>query len=170
MNHEELLEIVNEHGDMIGSSPRSVVHGDPSLIHRVVHVLVFNTEDDLLLQKRSYTKDVAPGRWDTSVGGHVGFGENVIISSKREMEEELGIVGYEPEYLYSYIHSNSYETELVMSYRCIYEGKINFNREEIDEVRFWSFDDIRDALGKKILSDNFEHEFQTYLNFSGLQF
>jgi hypothetical protein len=57
-----------------------------------------------------------------------------------------------------------------MSYRCIYEGKINFNREEIDEVRFWSFDDIRDALGKKILSDNFEHEFQTYLNFSGLQF
>jgi len=170
MNHEELLEIVNEHGDMIGSAPRSVVHGDPSLIHRVVHVLVFNTEDDLLLQKRSYTKDVAPGRWDTSVGGHVGFGENVIISSKREMEEELGIVGYEPEYLYSYIHSNSYETELVMSYRCIYEGKINFNREEIDEVRFWSFDDIRDALGKKILSDNFEYEFQTYLNFSGLQF
>lgn len=170
MNHEELLEIVNEHGDMIGSAPRSVVHGDPSLIHRVVHVLVFNTEDDLLLQKRSYTKVVAPGRWDTSVGGHVGFGENVIISSKREMEEELGIVGYEPEYLYSYIHSNSYETELVMSYRCIYEGKINFNREEIDEVRFWSFDDIRDALGKKILSDNFEHEFQTYLNFSGFQF
>jgi len=170
MNHEELLEIVNEHGDMIGSAPRSVVHGDPSLIHRVVHVLVFNTEDDLLLQKRSYTKDVAPGRWDTSVGGHVGFGENVIISSKREMEEELGIVGYEPEYLYSYIHSNSYETELVMSYRCIYEGKINFNREEIDEVRFWSFDDIRDVLGKKILSDNFEYEFQTYLNFSGLQF
>lgn len=165
MNHEEILEIVNEHGNVIGSAPRSVVHGNPSLIHRVVHVLVFNSGGDLLLQKRSYSKDVAPGRWDTSVGGHVGFGETLIISSKREMEEELGIVGYEPEYLYSYIHSNAYETELVMSYRCIYEGRITFNREEIDEVRFWSFDDIRDAAGKKILSDNFEHEFQTYLKF-----
>ena len=165
MNHEELLEIVNEQGDIIGSAPRSAVHGNPSLIHRVVHVLVFNTSGDLLLQKRSYMKDVAPGRWDTSVGGHVGFGENLAISSKREMEEELGIVGYEPEYLYSYMHSNSYETELVVSYRCIYEGKINFNKEEIDEVRFWSFDDIKDAIGETILSDNFEHEFQSYLNF-----
>jgi isopentenyldiphosphate isomerase len=128
-------------------------------------VLVFNRGGDLLLQKRSYTKDVAPGRWDTSVGGHVGFGEHVMISSQREMEEELGIVGYEPEYLYSYMHSNPYETELVMSYRCIYEGKITFNQEEIDEVRFWSFDDIMDTVGKEVLSDNFEHEFQTYLNY-----
>ena len=165
MNHDELLDIVNEQGDIIGSAPRSVVHGNPSLIHRVVHVLVFNRGSDLLLQKRSYTKDVAPGRWDTSVGGHVGFGEELVISSQREMEEELGIVGYEPEYLYSYMHSNPYETELVMSYRCIYEGKITFNQEEIDEVRFWSFDDIMDAVGKEVLSDNFEHEFQTYINY-----
>ena len=166
-DHDELLEIVDGHGNIIGSAPRAAVHGNPSLIHRVVHVLVFNTSGDLLLQKRSYTKDVAPGRWDTSVGGHVGFGENLIVSSKREMEEELGIVGHEPEYMYSYMHSNSYETELVMSYRCIYGGKVTFNREEIDDVRFWSFDDIRGALGKKILSDNFEHEFQAYLNFLG---
>ena len=170
MNHDELLDIVNKHGDIIGSAPRSVVHGNPSLIHRVVHVLVFNRGGDLLLQKRSYTKDVAPGRWDTSVGGHVGLGEELVISSKREMEEELGIVGCEPEYLYSYMHSNPYETELVISYRCIYEGQINFNQGEIDEVRYWSFGNIRDAVGKKILSDNFEHEFHTYLNFSDSQF
>jgi NADH pyrophosphatase NudC (nudix superfamily) len=81
------------------------------------------------------------------------------------MEEELGISGHEPEYLYSYIHGNSYETELVTTYRCVHEGEIFFNREEIDEVKYWSFDEIQRTLGKKILSDNFENEFLTYLNF-----
>ncbi|MEW6585829.1 MAG: NUDIX domain-containing protein [Nitrospirota bacterium] len=162
---EELLEIVNEAGEVVGFALRSEIHGNPSLIHRVVHVLVFSKAGDLLLQKRSQNKDVAAGKWDTSVGGHVGIGEDLHVSSKREMEEELGITVHEPEYLYSYIHRNPYETELVTTYRCVYEGEIVFSREEIDEVKYWSFDEIRQTLGKKILSDNFENEFLTYLNF-----
>lgn len=161
---EEHLEIVNEKGEVIGLAPRSEIHGNPSLIHRVVHVLVFNPEGELLLQKRSLNKDVAPGRWDTSVGGHVGIGEELSLSAMREMEEELGITNREIEYLYSYIHSNPYETELVSTYRCIYQGRILFNRDEIDEVRFWSLEEIREVTGKEILSDNFEDEIKTYLD------
>jgi len=159
------LEVVDYKGNIIGSAARSEVHGNPSLIHRVVHVLVFNKRGDILLQKRSRNKDVAPGRWDTSVGGHVGIGEDLITSSGREMQEELGIVLSDPEYLYSYIHSNHYETELVATFRHVYEGDFSFNPEEIDEVRFWSPDEIRGAMGKGILSDNFEHEFVTYFNY-----
>jgi isopentenyldiphosphate isomerase len=160
---EEHLEIVNEQGEVLGVALRSAIHGNPTLLHRVVHVLVFNKDGNLLLQKRSMNKDVAPGRWDTSVGGHVGIGEDLSLSSKREMHEELGISGHEPEYLYSYIHRNHYETEHVTTFRCRYEGEIFFNREEIDEVRFWSFKEIQQVLGQKILSDNFENEFMTYL-------
>lgn len=163
MTPVEYLEIVDYNGKVIGSAPRSEVHGDPSLIHRVVHVLVLNKKGKILLQKRSRNKDVAPGRWDTSVGGHVGVGEDLITSLRREMHEELGIIGNEPEYLYSYVHSNTYETELVATFRYIYEGEFCFNREEIDEIQFWSLDEISGAIGKKILSDNFEHEFRTYI-------
>lgn len=162
MDPEEHLEIVNYRGEVIGSAPRSEIHGNPSLLHRVVHVLVFNPDGELLLQKRSQNKDVAPGKWDTSVGGHVGIGEDLLSSSMREMHEELGIAGHEPEYLYSYIHTNPYETELVTTFRCISGGEFPFNREEIDEIRFWSFEEIRQAIGKNVLSDNFEHEFMTY--------
>jgi isopentenyldiphosphate isomerase len=169
MDAEELLEIVNYKGEVIGSAPRSELHGNPSLIHRVVHVLVFNKKGDLLLQKRSLNKDVAPGRWDTSVGGHVGIGEDLSVSSKREMHEELGISACEPEYLYSYIHTNSYETELVTTYFCVHEGDVFFNKEEIDEVRFWSLDEITKAIGTQILSDNFEHEFTNYLGRLGVE-
>jgi len=165
MSSEEYLEIVDHSGKVIGLAPRSKVHGNPHLMHRVVHVLVLNNDGHILLQKRSESKDVAPGRWDTSVGGHVTAGEDLLTSLRREMLEELGIAGDEPEYLYSYTHSNTYETELVSTFRFPYEGAFSFNPEEIDEIRFWSFDEIRDAFGKALLSDNFEHEFTTYADY-----
>jgi len=164
---EELLEIVNEHGEAIKILPRSVIHGNPSLMHKVVHLLVFNERGELLLQKRSMNKDVAPGKWDTSVGGHVNAGETILEALKREMEEELGITVYVPEFLYTYIHSNPYETELVYTHSCVHTGEIKFNKDEIDEVRFWNIDNIIKNIGTGILSDNFEHEIKTYIKFKG---
>ena len=74
---EEFLEVVTEEGKLVKTLLRSKIHGNPSLIHRVVHVLISNSEGNLLLQKRSMHKDVAPGKWDTSVGGHVNAGESL---------------------------------------------------------------------------------------------
>jgi len=163
--NEEQLDVVNDNGDIIGTLPRSKIHGDPSLLHMVVHVLVFNTKSELLLQKRSMDKDVAPGKWDTSVGGHVNAGELIMDAVMREMEEELGITTCGPEFLYSYIHSNDYEAELVHTHKCVYDGEIEFQQEEIDEVRPWTLDEIKGVMGKGILSDNFEHEIGIYLKY-----
>jgi isopentenyldiphosphate isomerase len=160
--NEELLEIVDAEGNVIGRAPRREIHGNPGLMHRVVHVLVFNADGDLILQKRSMDKDVAPGRWDTSVGGHVDPGETLEHAARREMHEELGFHA-EPVYLYSYVHSNEYETEQVHTFTCIHTGPITFNPEEIDEVRPWSIADIMDAMDSDLLSDNFRHEFTTFL-------
>jgi isopentenyldiphosphate isomerase len=164
MDEDEYLEIVNEKGEIIGSAQRSEIHGNPSLMHKVVHVLVFNRKGDLLLQRRSQKKDVAPGKWDTSVGGHVEAGEDLLGSCKREMQEELGITEFEPEYLYSYVHRNNYESELVSTYRCVYDGEISYNMTEIDEIRFWKIQEIKEAMGQKIFSDNFEDEVRNYLS------
>jgi isopentenyldiphosphate isomerase len=161
---EEILEIVDKAGEVIGRASRAVIHGDNSLLHRVVHVFVVNSSGDILLQKRAMNKDVAPGRWDTSVGGHVDAGETVEEALEREMEEELGITVADTRFLYSYIHSNPYESELVSSYECLHEGPFNFSKEEIDEVRFRPLHEIKGRLGKGVLSDNFEEEFRRYLN------
>lgn len=158
------MEIVDERGNVIGLAQRSEVHANPSLIHRVVHALVFSPEGELLLQKRSLNKDVAPGKWDISVGGHVAVGEKPSLSVEREMEEELGIVCPGAEYLYTYLFSSPDETELVTTYRCTYAGEFRINREEIDEARFWRLEEIKEAVGKGILSRHFENEFRTYLN------
>lgn len=177
----ELLDIVTPEGQIIGKARRNEVHGNNKLLHRVVHVFVFNVEGKLLLQKRSMKKDVAPGVWDTSVGGHVDLGETIEAAVFREMEEELGITMPVPEwgtegppcscaqplFMYKYIHSNQIESELVHSYSYIHNGEVVFNTDEIDEVRYWDLNEIKETLGKGILSDNFEHEFVSYLSWSG---
>jgi isopentenyldiphosphate isomerase len=109
-------------------------------------------------------KDVAPGKWDTSVGGHVPNGEDLITAAIREMEEELGITPINLKPLYSYIHSNHYESELVFTHSCMHNGPFSFNKEEIDEVRFWDMEEIKNAMGTGLLSDNFESEVNKYLN------
>src|SRR5208282_5126554 len=159
---EELLEIVDKDGRSLGVAPRSSVHGNPSLLHKVVHVLVFNSTGELLLQKRSMSKDVEPGKWDTSVGGHVSAGEDTSLAVYREMKEELGVDTCEPGFLYSYIHSNTFESELVYTHSCIHNGPFLFNAGEIDAVRFWRIEEIKKALGTNILSDSFEEEFARY--------
>ncbi|MDO9264844.1 MAG: NUDIX domain-containing protein, partial [Desulfosalsimonadaceae bacterium] len=116
----------------------------------------------LLLQKRSQNKKVAPGRWDTSVGGHVDCGETIETAMLREMEEELGIRPEAPLYAYQYIHTNNVESELVFTYTCRCDGPIPFNHEEIDAVKFWTTAEIETAMGRGVLSDNFEDEFQRY--------
>jgi len=162
---KEILEIVNEKGEVLDQAPRDAIHGNNSLLHRVVHVVVRNGSGDILLQKRSASKDVAPGRWDTSVGGHVALGETLGEALQREAQEEIGVACEKAVFMYTYIHRNAYESEIVSTYGCLYEGPFTLNKEEIDEIRFWSLEEIKNSLGKDILSDNFEDEFKRTLQY-----
>lgn len=164
-DHEEMLELVDHQGNVTGLASRSEVHRDPALLHKVVHVLVFNCAGELLLQKRANNKDVAPGKWDTSVGGHVNPGEDLREAALREMEEELGITGCDISFLYSHLFSNSRESELVSTFSCVYDGVVRFNTGEIDAVEYWGLEKIKCHMGREIFSAHFESEITTYMEF-----
>jgi len=74
---EEVFPLVNEQGDLIGKATRTQCHSGSFLLHPVVHLHVFNASGQLFLQKRSMSKDIQPGMWDTSVGGHVDYEETI---------------------------------------------------------------------------------------------
>lgn len=156
---DEIFPVVDEDGNTIGEAPRSVCHdGISKLLHPVVHLHLFDKEGRLFLQKRSIKKDVQPGKWDTSVGGHVAPGERVDEALRREAFEELGITIGETVFVARYIWESPVERELVNSFMTVSGILPEINPDEIEEGRYWTADEISDSMGKGIFTPNFENE------------
>lgn len=162
---DELLALVDETGQIIGSVRRSIAHSDPTKIHPVVHCIVVNPYGELLLQLRGRHKDVQPGRWDTSVGGHVGVDEAIAAALIREIREELGLIvdGSQLVRLYRYLMRSAIETELVTTFRLVHSGPFTPEPVEIEALEFWSHERILSQLGRGTFTPNFEDEFARYL-------
>lgn len=60
--------------------------------HPTVHVWLYTSAGEVLLQQRGKNKDTHPLLWDVSVAGHVGAGEDIKQSAIREVEEEVGLI------------------------------------------------------------------------------
>lgn len=86
----ETLDIVNKSDKVIGKASYKEVY-DKLLLHRIVHVFIFNNKGDIALQFRSRHKGFCPQHWSTAVGGHVRSGESHEEAALREMEEEVGV-------------------------------------------------------------------------------
>lgn len=88
---EELFDVCDESGNPSGIiKPRSEVHAK-GLWHAAVHVWILNPNNQLLIQKRSPTKESNPNLWDVSVAGHISTGESPALSAVREIKEEIGV-------------------------------------------------------------------------------
>jgi 8-oxo-dGTP pyrophosphatase MutT (NUDIX family) len=94
------------------------------------------------------------------VGGHIDYGETPENALRREAREELGITDFQPQFVGKYIFESARERELVYVNRATYDGPVSPSNEELDGGRFWTLAEIRSAIGKDILTPNFESEFQ----------
>lgn len=133
----EVFDLVDGEGRILGRAPRPVCHRSPWLTHRAAHVIVTDARGRIYLQKRSMTKDIQPGKWDTSVGGHVDAGEDHEAAARREMLEELGLAG-ELRFLYRYPWRTACETELVETFLHVAREEPRWRPEEIDEGRWFT--------------------------------
>jgi len=88
---EEIFDVVDRQDRVIGQATRRAVHAS-GLRHRAVHVLIFTSHGELLVQKRAATKDSFPGCFDSSASGHLGAGEDYDSAAVRELHEELGVL------------------------------------------------------------------------------
>ena len=161
-NNKERFPIVDEEGRVVGAATRGECHNGSKLLHPVVHLHVFNSRGEVYLQKRPEWKDIQPGKWDTSVGGHIDYGETPEQALVREVGEELGITDFVPERVGKYVFESRRERELVYVNRTTYDGPVRPSTEELDGGRFWSMGEIRAAIGQQILTPNFESEFQRF--------
>ena len=155
---QEYFPIVNEAGEVLDKATRQACHDGSHLLHPVVHLHVFSPEGALYLQRRAMHKDLLPGYWDTAVGGHVSYGETIVEALHREVEEEIGIEHYTPVHIETYRYDSDRESEMVHVYRTTYPGPFHWNDGEVMDGRFWTIDELRQAMGKNILTPNLEME------------
>lgn len=128
------------------------------LLHPVVHLHVYDSHGNLYLQKRPDWKDIQPGKWDTAVGGHVDFGEDIRSALRREAREELGITDFSEKHLVTYVFESKRERELVNVFQTIFDGIVTPSAE-LAGGRFWTAEEIEQSLGKGIFTPNFEQEY-----------
>ncbi len=133
---EDIFDIVDENDQVVGQATRSEAHAK-KLRHRAVHVLIFNDEGEVFLQKRSKNKDTWPGAWDSSCSGHVDQGEDYLTAAHRELDEELG---YKPEkeleMLFKLLPCEETGEEFIHVYRDSGNGPFRLNHDEI-EIGEW---------------------------------
>ena len=152
---EEIFDVVNERDEVIDAKPRSVVHAQ-GLLHRAVHVLVFNARGEIFLQKRSMKKDRQPGVWDSSCSGHVDSGEDYDATAVRELREEIGLsLNAPPQRLFKINACAETDQEFVWIYRCENEGPFQLHPDEIERGGWFALDEVSRWMAVR------PHEFAT---------
>jgi isopentenyldiphosphate isomerase/intracellular septation protein A len=156
---EEWVPLVDEQGKIVGQAPRSQVHDGSKLLHPVVHLHLINRNKAILLQKRPLSKLIQPGKWDSAVGGHISAGETLELALKKEASEEIGLVDFSAKMYKVYKWETEVEAELVYLFISFDFKNFKVHSDEVDEVRFWTKNQIENNLGKGVFTPNFEFEF-----------
>lgn len=164
-NSQELLPVVDAEGNVVGQTTRGTAHnGVDKPLHPVVHLHVFNEAGELYLQHRPVWKDIQPDRWDTAVGGHIDWGEDVKTALCREVREEIGLDissledGEKVEELSRYVFESQREKELVNVFM-LKTKRMPQPSNELDGGRFFSREEILLRIGEGFFTPNFEQEY-----------
>lgn len=153
---EEVVEVVDDGNVLTGRTClRKVAHAE-GVLHRTVYVMLFNSKNELLIQKRHTNKSVCGGTWDLSAAEHLNPGESYESGAIRGLQEELGITlkGHLKEIMPPTRRSLQVTTpagkkindqEFVPVYEGMYDGEIVPDEVEVSEVRW--------ITEKKLLED-----------------
>lgn len=152
---DELIDIIDENDNLTGfQKMKSEAHRD-GLWHRASHIWIYNSKGEILLQFRASEKSFFPDKWDISAAGHVGAGEEPLISGLRELEEELGVKALSEDLSFfnkrkaSAVYNDIINKEYYYVYFMKFDGDIRFlnlQREEVGAVKFFTREELLRGL------------------------
>lgn len=144
-NLNELFIVVDRNDKITDYYPRRECHQNKNLIHRSFVVIIFNHKKEVLLQKRSQTKDMYPGYFTSSCGGHVLKGETYEEAAHRELKEELGI-DLSITFVTKKIVEKTEESEMAAMFKGFSNGPFKIAKDEIDNIQFFTTSVIRKKI------------------------
>jgi isopentenyldiphosphate isomerase len=149
------IAVVDADNRFVRWEARRTIH-EQRLVHRSVHIVVFDTQGRLLVQRRHRDKQTYPLHWDTSCAGHVEEGDYLAgpdddldrvyeAVAARELHEELGISAplrrlarLPPEPGVHY--------EQVQLFACTSDGPFALQADEVDEIRLVRRDEVPEPM------------------------
>lgn len=138
---DEVVIIVDEANNEVGAVPRQEMRAG-RLPHRATYILVFNSNGEIYVQKRTRTKDVFPGYYDVAAGGVVLAGESYEEGAVRELAEELGIRETPLVTLFDFFYENEYIRLWGRAFSCVHVGNLVLQEEEIESGSFMNVDEV----------------------------
>ncbi|RKS97801.1 isopentenyl-diphosphate Delta-isomerase [Chryseobacterium defluvii] len=168
---EEFVVLVNPEDEVLGLMEKQQAHVN-GLLHRAFSIFLFNSKGEMLLQKRAAEKYHSPNQWTNAVCSHPRNGETYLDGAKRRLKEELGITADLSEkfnFIYKAdVGEGLWEHELDHVFVGTYEGDFNLNKDEVDDVRYISMEELDQELAEnpehftewfKIILEEYKHHF-----------
>ncbi|MFH1770801.1 MAG: NUDIX domain-containing protein [archaeon] len=136
---------VDENDNIIGLRPREDFYSD-KYIHRASHLILFNSKDEILLQKRSPTKKWHPNLYTFSTAGTVA-NETYEECIKKEIQEEIGLK-IPVKFLFKFYHCSHNDNAFHSVFIGKSDEKITPDKKEMTSVRWISLDNLKKEIEK----------------------
>lgn len=150
---EEQVVLVNENNEVLGLMPKMEAH-EKGLLHRAISILIYNSKGEMLIQQRAKTKYHWALIWSNAVCSHPRENESFQSAAERRLQEELGI-NCSLSQIYRFIYkaqdeqTGLIEHEYDVVFRGDYDGKIPFNPEEVEAVKWISETELREDIANQ---------------------
>ena len=146
------IQIVDAENNPTGSAIKQEAWRN-GLIHRISRISILNDNGQILVQKRSKSRDLYPGRWDNSVAGHVDTGETYLQAALRELSEELGINSLDLTVLGDYYAETTYDWRVMKKFTRAYKAVINnpiptfsLSPDEVESVAWMDINTVKELV------------------------
>ncbi|WP_341753083.1 MULTISPECIES: isopentenyl-diphosphate Delta-isomerase [unclassified Candidatus Tisiphia] len=140
--------LVDEQDKILGTEDKLMAHNSNTPLHRGVSVFLFNSQKDILIQRRSLLKKTWGGFWSNSFCGHPQINETYEQAVYRHAKFELGLVSLQKVYFianyrYKFAINNIVENEICPIYLALSDDVIRINEQEIAEVKLLKWQDFK---------------------------
>jgi len=149
-----------ENGAKIGTEEINIIH-QRRLIHKSVHVLVINSQEEIYIRKHHYLKKHYVGRWSCSVGAHIYKGDEPTQKAKLELASSLGL-HTAVELLGRKRLSDAYENEMIYIFQTASNSVNLISTQETYEGSFTSVEMIKKLIENEETTPHLALAYEAY--------
>lgn len=139
----EYILTVDEKDNIIGKEEKIKAHKE-GILHRAFSIFVFNSKDELLLQRRAKSKYHSGGLWSNTCCSHQRSGELIEKAVHKRLKEEMGF-DCDLKQIFSFTYkvkfdNDLFEHEFDRVFIGNFDGEPEPNPKEVDE---WKWIDLK---------------------------